>query len=305
MGFVWKGFSLARDSLRGITIKPVNRPRPFEDLGPGEFWNPYSYSRGDLAFEFLALEYPEWRKFASYGNAELQLMHTATYILERPIQNGVKAYPRPLSSGEFQELKRAIRDGMLALVTRGGEYFRRVPDFRIEFIDAARKIPKVPSRPENPASVVAGSLNEGQLALGDNNNIEFVYEDYGAHDADKGITITRISKFEEITPDAPMPYRYSQGRLVFEFRASTYREWDGEKRARPHTATYVIDESIRQGATKANCGPLSAKEYQELRQNIKDGMWVAETMDGRVLDPHFRLEFVESANDAPRWPPRR
>jgi hypothetical protein len=99
---------------------------------------------------------------------------------------------------------------------------------------------------------------------------------------------------------------------MFEFRAATYREWrilpnmGAGKLLRPHTATYVIEESIKQGMMRAKRRPLIAEEYHAVRQNIKDGMWVAETRDGRSLRdiPDFRLEFVDAAGDAPRWPPR-
>jgi hypothetical protein len=104
--------------------------------------------------------------------------------------------------------------------------------------------------------------------------------------------------------------RGDQGDRAFEFRAARYREWrsapDGASKGKltlPHTATYVIEESIKQGTLKAN---LSAAEYRELKQNIKDGMWVAETMGGGALRdiPDFRLEFVNRTEDAPKCPPR-
>ena len=56
---------------------------------------------------------------------------------------------------------------------------------------------------------------------------------------------------------------------------------------------------------RAKCRSLTVEEYHVLTQNIKDGMWVAETRDGSSLRdiPDFRLEFVDAARDVPRWPP--
>ena len=67
----------------------------------------------------------------------------------------------------------------------------------------------------------------------------------------------------------------------------------------PHTARYVIEESIKQGLMEANCPSLHAEEYQELKQYIKDGMWVVETINGYTLRyiSDFRLEFVNCVKD--------
>ena len=242
MGFVWKWFGFAHDFRNGITIERVNR---FDDLGPGDAF-PYSYLQGDLMFEFRATEYSDWRMFTSVVNTELQTMHTATYIVENSIKFGLARTKRQsIPLGEYQDLKKTIRDGMLALTTRGGYLFRFIPDFRLEFGDTEEDIPKRPPRPSDPGTVIAASLSEKPLTLGDKKDIEFVYQDYGAHDTEKEITITRIHKFEDISFDDPMPYIYSCGDLVFEFRATTYCEWriQPNKGAplRQHTATYVIE----------------------------------------------------------------
>lgn len=308
MGFVWNAFNLARDYQKGITIQRVHR---FDDLGPGDAF-PYSYSQGDLTFELGVAQYSgEWRRYISYNDTQLQAMFTAVYIIENPIRHTFLRASLSNSSEEYQELRQNIRDGVLALVTRGGDHFRYTPQFRAEFVDVEKDIPKPPPRPLDP-NIAPTLIPSERPALGNNKNITFVYEDFGAHDAEKGITIKRIHKFEEISIDEPMPYLYSQDDLAFEFRASTYREWrvqpdqNGAKLVRPHKATYVIEESIRLGLARAKCRGLNTEEHQRLKQNIQDGMWVAETRDGRALVdvPDFRLEFVNSVKDAPRWPPR-
>jgi len=246
------------------------------------------------------MDYSDWRMFTSYNGTELQAVHTATYIVGNSIADE--------SLKGDREFKRNIKDGMLALVTRGGFHLRVVPNFRVEFVDSTREVPRRLPRPTNVDDVPAASISHQPLVLGDKQYIEFVYEDYGAHDAVKGITITSIHKFEEVSFDDPMPYIYSQGNVIFEFRASRYCEWrlapDGPlngKFVRHHTATYVIEESIKQGMIRANCPPA---EYQELKHYIKDGMWVAETRDGgaRRDIPDFRLEFVNCVKDVPKCP---
>jgi hypothetical protein len=241
--------------------------------------------------------------FTSYSCTELQTVHTATYIVENSIADDALR-----GNSEF---RRTLKDGLLASVTRGGVCLRTVPNFLVEYVGSARDVPKRPPHPSNLDAVAAASISEQRLALGDKKDNQFVYEDSSAHDADKGITITSIRKFEEISFDDPMPYIYSQGDQIFEFRAAKYREWrlapDGPfkgKLVRPHTATYVIEESIKQGMMKANS---AAAEYHELKQNIKDGMWVVETRGGSALRdiPDFRLEFVNRTKDAPNCPPRR
>jgi hypothetical protein len=309
MGFVYKSLGRAHDFWRGITIEPVRR---FEDLGPDDGL-PYCYSQGDLAFEFDAVTYSDWRLFTSLVSTELRLMSTASYIIEDSIKSGLqRAGCRSVLVPKYQDLKGAIAEGMLALSTRGGYHFRFIPDFQVKFVDTWTDVPRRPPRPLDPNTVTAASLSEKLLSLGDKKNIAFVYEQYEAHDAERNITITRLNRFEDSRIDDPGPYRYSDRDLVFEFRASIYREWrtqlneNAAKMLRPHTATYVIEDSIKEAVTKEKRRSLAAEGYLALRQNIKDGMWVAETTGGRSLRdiPDFRLEFVDTAMDVPRWPPR-
>lgn len=303
-GFVWVRFDLARDRRRGITIQYVQR---FEDAAPSE-GSPHEYRSDDRICEFRALEYYEWRMFTSYFDAQMQLMPTAVYIFDNSIgvfglSGSLKLYP---------DMRRSMGEGMLALTSRGGDRFRSTPDYRVEFVDGPKGVPMQPPRPTDPATAIAATISEERLSLGDKKDIGFVYEDYGAQNAEIGVTITRIHKFEDISIDDPVPYIYSQKGLEFEFRALQYREWrkvtyfNKERLGRQHTATYIIEASIKQGMQDANCRPLTAAEYQTLRQTIKAGMWAAETNDGGSLKavPDFRLEFVDEADDAPRWPPR-
>jgi hypothetical protein len=309
MGFVPKRFDLAHDPQKEITIKWIYR---FEDTGP-DYPLSYSYSQGDLVFEFRASEYREWRMMTSYNGSRIDPAHTATYIIEKSIGYGLERAKCPrLASGEYQDLKRNIKKGMWALETRGGGHLRFVPDFRLEFVGDMKDVPKMPPRPSDldvANSVVAASDRPRMSEPGDSSG--FVYEENGAHNSDKDITIIRVHKFEDIGPDDPTPYICSQGDLVFEFRASRYREWrmepskDGPKLMSPHMATFVIEDSIKQGLVRANCRSLAPDEYQELKQNIKDGMWATEVSAYSLRSvPEFRIEFVDRAEEAPTRPPR-
>jgi hypothetical protein len=285
-------FGRATNRQKGIVISPVNR---WEDLGPGDPF-PYRYVHGERDFEFRAMDYLEWRMWSSYNSTDLKTVPTATYIVGH--------------FGGDQELKRNIKDGMLALVTGGGFRFRSVPNFVVEFLDNAREMPRLPPRPTNVDDVPGATISHEPLMLGGKKDIEFIYEDYGAQDTARGITITSIRKFEDIGFDDPVPYIFTQGDFIFEFRASQYREWrlasDGPlkgKLMRPHTATYVIEESIKKGINKTSVQPA---EYAELKERIRDGMWVAETREERALRevPNFRLEFVKYVKDVPKYPSR-
>lgn len=307
MGFVRHGRMLARDLQKGITVEVVHR---FEDIGP-EGSQPFCYSQGDLAFEFRAKTHYEWRIYRSFVAEGLSFTSIGIYLIEYTIRNGlIRAGWPSLSAQEYQDLKKNIGDGMLVLCTSGGEYFRSVPDFRLGFVELDRDVPDPPPRPSEPYDLIVKGSAESPLSLGDHKGGGFVYEHACVRDPENDIAITRISKLEEISFDDPMPYIYSQGSLAFEFRASTYREWqmiveDGnEKIRRPHTATYVIEESIEQGL-RASGRSLTPDQTQQLMKNIREGMWAIETSgDALRYAPDFRLEFVRTATEAPRWAPR-
>jgi hypothetical protein len=298
---------LARDLQKGITIELVHR---FEDIGP-EGSQPFCYSQGDLAFEFRAKTHYEWRIHRSFVAQQLSLTSVGIYPIEYTIRSGLVRAGRPsLSAQEYQELKTNIADGMLAFCTSGGEYFRYVPDFRLGFVALDRDVPDPPPRPSEPYNLIVKGSAESPLSLGDHKDVGFVFEHAGVRDPENDIVITRISKFEEISFDDPRPYIYSQGSLAFEFRASKYREWkmtveNGvEKIIHPHTATYVIEESIEQGL-RSSGRSLTPDQHQQLMKNIREGMWAIETSEVILRSaPDFRLEFVRSAKDAPRWAPR-
>jgi hypothetical protein len=307
MGFVRHGGMLARDLQKGITIELVCR---FEDIGP-EGSQPFCYSQGDFAFEFRAKTHYEWRIHRSFLAEGLSFTSIGIYLIEYTIRSGLVRAGRPsLSAQKYQELKKNIGDGMLVFCTSGGEYFRYVPDFRLGFVELDRDVPDPPPRPSEPYNLIVRGSAESPLLLGDHKGGGFVYEHECVRDLENDIAITRISKFEEISFDDPVPYIYSQGSLQFEFRASKYREWqmtvdDGvEKIIHPHTATYVIEESIEQGL-RASGRLLTSGQTQQLMKNIRKAMWAIETSEIVLRSaPDFRLEFVRTAKDAPRWPPR-
>jgi hypothetical protein len=307
MGFVRHGRLLARDLQKGITIEPVHR---FEDIGP-EGSQPFCYSQGDLAFEFRAKTHYEWRIHRSFVAEDLSFTGIGTYLIEYTIRDGlVRAGHPSLSTQEYQELKKNIAGGMLAFCTSGGEFFRYVPDFRLGSVELERDVPDPPPRPSKPYNLIVRGSAESPLSLGDHKGVSFIFEHACVRDIERDIAITRISKFEEISFEDPVPYIYSQGSLEFEFRASKYREWqmtvdDGvEKIIRPHTATYVIEESIEQGL-RASGRSSTPDQTQQLMKNIREGMWAIETNEVILRHaPDFRLEFVRTAKDAPRWAPR-
>jgi len=199
---------------------------------------------------------------------------------------------------------------MLVLCTSGGEYFRYVPDFRLGFVELERDVPDPPPRPSKPCNLIVKGSAESPLLLGHHKGGGFVYEHASKRNPESDIAIMRIGKLEEISFDDPSPYIYSQGSLQFEFRASQYREWqmtvdDGvEKILHPRTATYVIEESIEQGL-RASGRSLTPDQTQQLMTNIRQAMWAIETSEVILrYTPDFRLEFVRTAKDAPRWAPR-
>jgi hypothetical protein len=307
MGFVWHGGFRARDLQKGITIETVHR---FEDIGP-EGSQPLCYSQGGLAFEFRAKTHYDWRIHRSFVAEELSFTGIGIYIIENTVRSGLIRAGRPsLSAQEYQDLKKNIGDGMLVFWTSGGDYFRYVPDFRLGFVEFERDVPDPPPRPSKPYNLIVRGSAESPLSLGDQRGGNFVYEHACVRDPESGVAIMHISKLEEISFDDPKPYIYSQGSLAFEFRASKYREWqmtvdDGvEKIIHPHTATYVIEESIEQGL-RASGRSLTSDQHQQLMKNIRKGMWAIETNGGALrYAPDFRLEFVGTAKDAPRWAPR-
>jgi hypothetical protein len=307
MGFVWNGGFRARDLQKGITIELVHR---FEDIGP-EGSQPFCYSHGDFTFEFRAKTHYEWRIHRSFVAEDLDFTGIGTYIIENTIRSGlVRAGYSSLPVQEYQELKKNIADGMLVFCTSGGEYFRYVPDFRMGFVELERNVPGPPPRPSKPYNLIVKGSAESPLLLGDHRGGGFFYEHASKRDPESDIAIMRISRLEEIRFDDPMPYIYSQGSLQFEFRASRYREWQMtvengvEKIIHPHTATYVIEESIEQGL-QASGRSLTSDQHRQLMKNIREAMWAIETSEVTLRSaPDFRLEFVRTAKDAPRWPPR-
>jgi hypothetical protein len=307
MGFVRHGGMRARDLQKGITIELVHR---FEDIGP-EGSQPFCYTQGDLAFEFRAKTQYEWRIHRSFVAEELSLTSKAIYLVEYTIRSGLVRAGRPsLSAQEYQELKKNIADGMLAFCTSGGEYFRYVPDFRLGFVEFERDVPDPPPRPSRPDNLIARGSAESALSLGEHKGVGFIFEHACVRDLENDIAITPISKFEDISFDDPVPYIYSRGGLAFEFRASKYREWQitvengVEKITQPHTATYVIEESIEQGL-RASGRSLTSDQTRQLMRNIREGMWAIETSEVILrFAPDFRLEFVRTAKEAPKWAPR-
>jgi hypothetical protein len=204
---------------------------------------------------------------------------------------------RPVTLEEYGEIKQNIKDGMWAYVTMGGSYPRFDPGFRLEIV-RWKDMPKAPPRPlgleiANAPDTWPGGLHTDRPSA----RSGFIYQDRGAYDSDKGITIIRIHKFEDIGPDDPTPYLYTQGDLAFEFRASRYRESrtgpskDGPKLISQCMAIFVIEDSIKRSMASAKCRSLSPEEYEALKQNIKDGMWVLEAPKA----PEFRIEFVDRA----------
>jgi hypothetical protein len=310
MAFAWHAHWFACNPQKGITIKTVNR---FEDIGL-EGAHPYRYSQGDLEFEFRAMGGHEWRIFSSFEAKELGLARIATYIIEGAIRQGFAgARHRPPTFEEYEDLEQNISDGMLVLCAEGGDYFRRVPDFRVEFVKSQRDVPEQPPpKPSSLDNLTAYGSFESPLTLGQHKENGFIYKHHSARDPEKGIEITRISRLEEISFNDPVPYVYAQGDLEFEFRAAIYREWlaepkviNGQRVVWPHRATYVIEESVEQGLKARGRFPTD-EEYRRLIENIKEGMWTIETRSERSLRdvPDFRLEFVRSAKDAPKSAPR-
>ena len=305
MPFALHASMLACDLQKGITIKAVSR---FEDIGP-EGSHPYSYSEGDLEFEFRAVGWYDWRISNSTETKDLHSALIAVYIIESTIKPRLaEAKHQSLALEKYEALKKKISDGMLVLCTQGGDYFRFVPDFHLEFVEFEKNVPAQPPRPLSFENLTTYGAFESPLSLRHHRDIGFIYKHSSARDSEKSIEITRISKFEEITFNDQMHYIYMQGNLEFEFRASAYRKWltkpktiNGRKIVWPHMATYVIEESIEQGL-RARGRHLIGDEFQRLIENIREGLWAIETRCGESLHyvPDFRLEFVRSANDAPK-----
>jgi hypothetical protein len=301
VGFVRQSYQCARDYRKGITIRFVSR---FEDLGPGDAW-PYHYSQGDLSFEFRVIDYNEWRLWISrISDPSLGMQRVADYVLEPSIRGGLAAAKCSASQERYQELKQDILDGMWCLATQGGYRFRFVPDFRVELAASPDAVPKHRQRPASTDHLKSASFFEDMSALREHRNNSFVFEDRGAHDADRNITIKHIAKFE--SADDTRTYVYSQDDVTFEFRASQYREFrrmlvqQVEKLLWPLVGTFVIESSIRKGMIEAKCPPLTPEAYQELKRNIRDGIWEAEAL-GEIKDvPDFRFEFVEGEADVPK-----
>src|SRR5205085_81302 len=136
-----------------------------------------------------ARQYCDWRMFTSYFDTQIQLMPVAVYVIENSIAQGLQqARISFVSMKIYWDLKRNIGDGILALTSRGGDYFRSIPDYHVEF-DGEGGVPTQPPRPTNPGTVIAASISEQRLSLGDKKDIGFVYEDYGAQNTEISVTI--------------------------------------------------------------------------------------------------------------------
>ncbi len=138
MAFVYDGKypDLVHDDETGVRIRAITR---FEDLGPDDPIK-YGYQGRNVEFEFGVMLYREYWDAIIKGVQRSILMHTATYVIEHSIPDGLR-------TGLYKVLKADIKDGIWALDTRGGDDLKFVPDFRVEFVNRVADVPKRPPRP--------------------------------------------------------------------------------------------------------------------------------------------------------------
>jgi hypothetical protein len=107
----------------------------FEDLGPGEIPTHWVYEGRGLKFEFPAYDYSERRAEPQQG-----AIVVAKYIIEGTIRWGMKqAKCRTLELQEYEMIKSDIRS---AIGIANQFYGTHRPDFRIEFLNSHREIPR-------------------------------------------------------------------------------------------------------------------------------------------------------------------
>jgi hypothetical protein len=126
-----------------------------------------------------------------------------------------------------------------------------------------------------------------------------------AEDKERGIVIRHI---EEFTDDITFySFRYESADISFRFTVTYYKEKRKLIERGQQTERYInvevgiltpsVERGIKNGMAKAGIESLSPQRYQEIKNDLKEGMFVSEVprfLDGTYIIPDFRVSFVDA-----------